>query len=276
MEIRQLFNYIKTPHKFENSPDNIWTNEKLSSLVMNSYFDSSIYGGSYSKEFRNESLDFINQFLQKGSVLDIGCGPGLYSNKLAKLNYSVTGIDISQSAIKYAQKYAKEKDIKVNFEKSDIFSYTPTQNYNNVLLIYYIYSFFSSSKRKILLKKIYNLLENKGTFILDVPSINYYNKLNEIKLWDYFPISNNFMEEEFLSLFNLKKYGDGLLLNQTIYILEDSNIAIFDWLQHFDLEGIKAEINQAGFTIVSERANIAGSKYDSDSNSIAIVCQKIE
>lgn len=274
--MQQLFNYIKKPHKFENSPDNIWTNEKLSSLVMSSYFDSSIYGGSYSEEFRNESLDFINLYLQKGSVLDIGCGPGLYANKLAELNYSVTGIDISQSAIKYARNYAKENDIKVNFEKSDIFSYTPTQSYNNVLLIYYIYSFFSPSKRKILLEKIYNLLENKGTFILDVPSINYYNKLNEIKLWDYFPISNNFMEDEFLSLFNLKKYGDGLLLNQTIYLLEDSSIAIFDWLQHFDCEGIRAEVKQAGFTIISEKENIAGNKYDSNSNSIAIICQKIE
>lgn len=274
--MQKLFNSIKSPHKFENSPDNIWTNKKLSPLVMNSYFDSNIYGGSYSEEFRNKSLNFISFFLQKGSVLDIGCGPGLYANKLAELNYTVTGIDISQNALQYARNYAKENDIKVNFEKKDIFSYTPNQSYNNILLIYYIYSFFSSSKRKILLKKIYNLLENKGILILDVPSINYYNKLNEIKLWDYFPISNNLMEEEFLSLFNLEKYGDGLLLNQTIYLFEDSSITIFDWLQHFDIEDIRAEINQAGFTIISETENISGSKYDSNSGSIAIICQKVE
>ena len=37
-------------------------------------------------------------------ILDVGCGAGLLSNSLAKLGYTVTGIDLSQSSLDVAKK----------------------------------------------------------------------------------------------------------------------------------------------------------------------------
>ncbi|MFH1675619.1 MAG: class I SAM-dependent methyltransferase [bacterium] len=44
-------------------------------------------------------------------ILEIGCGTGYYSNRLAKLGFDVTGIDLSDSAIEIASKKAVEENI---------------------------------------------------------------------------------------------------------------------------------------------------------------------
>jgi 2-polyprenyl-3-methyl-5-hydroxy-6-metoxy-1,4-benzoquinol methylase len=43
---------------------------------------------------------------QPATILDLGCGPGLYSNRLAALGHTCVGIDYSPASIAYAQKQA--------------------------------------------------------------------------------------------------------------------------------------------------------------------------
>lgn len=53
-------------------------------------------------------------------VLDIACGAGFLSNFLGRNNIEVTGVDISEDALKIAQEYAPEK--KVTYRKGDAHS----------------------------------------------------------------------------------------------------------------------------------------------------------
>lgn len=80
-------NYLEDPDKFEYNSNNIWTNDQLKEIVFNSYFNSNIEGGSEDESKINSTVEFIvNNFpTQKyPRILDLGCGPGFYSYKLAK------------------------------------------------------------------------------------------------------------------------------------------------------------------------------------------------
>lgn len=58
------------------------------------------------------SLNILNQ--QKyGKILDIGCGKGAFTHLLKKADNDVTGIDISETAIKKASERYKEVNFKV-------------------------------------------------------------------------------------------------------------------------------------------------------------------
>lgn len=53
--------------------------------------------------------------LQGKKTLDVGCGGGILSEQLAKLNSEVTGIDASQNAIKVATQHALDHHLKIDY-----------------------------------------------------------------------------------------------------------------------------------------------------------------
>lgn len=55
-------------------------------------------------------VDWIVDFFPSGSILDIGCGDGLFSWLLAKKGLSVTGFDVSE----YGIKLSRERKDKLN------------------------------------------------------------------------------------------------------------------------------------------------------------------
>ncbi len=49
------------------------------------------------------------------SILDAGCGPGLYCERFAQNGLSVTGIDISSNSIAYARDSAFKKGLDIGY-----------------------------------------------------------------------------------------------------------------------------------------------------------------
>ncbi len=53
-------------------------------------------------------------------VLDLGCGGGLISESLSKLNANVTGVDFVKNNIEVAKQHAFKKKLKINYIQDDI------------------------------------------------------------------------------------------------------------------------------------------------------------
>jgi 2-polyprenyl-3-methyl-5-hydroxy-6-metoxy-1,4-benzoquinol methylase len=58
--------------------------------------------------------------ISKGPIIDIGTGPGTQAIALAKLGFEVTGIDVSETAVRKAKIRAAEEETRVNFRQDDI------------------------------------------------------------------------------------------------------------------------------------------------------------
>ena len=48
--------------------------------------------------------NFLEQFINKGKVLDVGCGGGIFLSRLNK-KFDKYGIDLDESSIKFAKKF---------------------------------------------------------------------------------------------------------------------------------------------------------------------------
>lgn len=64
-------------------------------------------------------LEWINQCapLAGKKVIDVGCGGGILAESMAKKGASVTGIDLSEKALKVADLHGLESGIQVQYEK---------------------------------------------------------------------------------------------------------------------------------------------------------------
>lgn len=70
---------------------------------------------------RIKKLDTASRHLYKGlDILDVGCGPGLLSEPLARLGANVTGVDASDQFLNAAKEHAKSQDLTINYQLSSI------------------------------------------------------------------------------------------------------------------------------------------------------------
>jgi 2-polyprenyl-3-methyl-5-hydroxy-6-metoxy-1,4-benzoquinol methylase len=54
------------------------------------------------------------------AILDLACGPGLYSSRLARLGHTCLGIDYSPASIAYAQDLAATGNLQCRYQLGDI------------------------------------------------------------------------------------------------------------------------------------------------------------
>jgi len=59
---------------------------------------------------------------EKGmKVLDVGCGTGLFSIRLAEVGFKLTGIDVSQEMLEIAKDKAKRKNLEIDFREMGVY-----------------------------------------------------------------------------------------------------------------------------------------------------------
>lgn len=163
----------------------MWTDEYISKQLLEIHLDPAIDLASRKKQSIDKTIEFISQFCNKPTlrILDLGCGPGLYAERLAELGHKVTGIDFSERSIKYASSQAKSKGLSVDYICMDYLNIEYQDEFDIVLLIYTDFGVLIPTDRKRLLANVHNALKLNGIFIFDVINkINLEQKIQEKKI----------------------------------------------------------------------------------------------
>ncbi len=113
----------------------------------------------------------------------MGCGPGLYAERLHKKGYNITGIDFSQRSINYARKKARERNQEINYVYKNYMDINYKNEFEIVILIYCDFGVLSDIRRQVLLKKIYESLKPGGKFIFDVFTLKEFEKRKRVIYW---------------------------------------------------------------------------------------------
>lgn len=69
-------------------------------------------------------------------VLDLGCGPGLYSERLCRAGLTVTGVDYSRRSISYARARAAEQRLAIEYLYGDYLEVPFPSRLHAIFLIY--------------------------------------------------------------------------------------------------------------------------------------------
>lgn len=118
----------------------------------------------------NKEIQFISKLLHMfmvKSVLDLGCGTGLYSIPLKKKRFDVEGLDFSKDMLKELRKKTK----KIKLYNRDMSDFKINKKYDSVICLSSSLLALPNFKFiKKTLKNIYKHLNEKGILILDLPN----------------------------------------------------------------------------------------------------------
>ncbi len=103
--------------------------------------------------------------IRKGPIIDIGTGPGTQAIALAKRGFKVTGIDISETAVRKAKIRAAEEEAKVIFMQDNILKAAIKEQFN-LAVDRGCFHIVSPPQRPDYVKAVRRLLKPKGYLFL--------------------------------------------------------------------------------------------------------------
>ena len=262
------------PFEFYTAAE-LWTNEHTAQQMLQYHLNDDIEASSRNSAFIESSCNWIaDHFNIKGKkVIDFGCGPGLYATLLAQKGAFVTGIDFSANSINHARTAAKEKGLSIHYVVSDYLEFETTENFDLIIMIMCDFCALSPAQRRMLLGKFKTILKPEGSILMDVYSLNAFEKKIEGATYEKNQLFGFWSPNEYYAFVNTFKYEDEMVLldKYTIFEANKPIRSVYNWLQHFSFDSLQAEFNQNGLVIKQSLASVAGGEFNPKQDEFAVI-----
>jgi 2-polyprenyl-3-methyl-5-hydroxy-6-metoxy-1,4-benzoquinol methylase len=255
MKIADIINNSSKPILYEKGTSVMWTDSHISTQLLDVHLNSEIDLASRKTNTIKSTVEWIlgSTDLRKLNILDLGCGPGLYSELLAKKGHKVTGVDFSSHSIKYAKKEAEKKNLDIRYLNENYLELELEENsFDLVILIYTDFGVLLPPERDQLLDVIKKVLKPDGIFIFDVLNDNNIESKTSPKSWE---VSEQgfWKDTPYLALSDSYFYeNEKVILYQHILLDEQENMNVYRfWTHFFTHSDLSKILNDHGYNNVS-------------------------
>ncbi|MFC1607749.1 class I SAM-dependent methyltransferase [Candidatus Latescibacterota bacterium] len=188
----------------DGAADNIpWSDPDFSERMLKEHLSQDHDLASRRIVIIDEHVDTIHRTCLSGKpskILDLGCGPGLYSHRLAKLGHDCTGIDYSPASIEHARQQAAEADLPITYIHDDLRRTDFGTGYDLVMMIFGELNVFCPDDIATILTKANNALDNNGILLVEPNTFDVVKKIGETGQTWYSSKSGLFSDKPHLCL----------------------------------------------------------------------------
>ncbi len=282
MDMERLIALFKKPDSFSSSTDSFWNDPHISEYLLQAHFDPEMNEASRKDSTIQSSLQWLKEEIlpsPPAPILDLGCGPGLYSNPLARLGYEVTGIDLSRRSLEYARECAVKESLSVEYHHMDYMGISFQEEFQVVLLIFCDFGVFSLERRTHLLKRIYKALRPGGFFLFDVFTPQ--NRVDHEKTPSWTLSYDGFWSlRPHLLLTKCFHYPEQDLYLDQYVVIEggregEEGIKVYRfWEQQYSPESIERLLRDTGFHMRDYYSTMIGEKYQEEAETLTVLAKK--
>lgn len=267
------------PKPFEfYTADDLWTDEHTSRQMLSFHLNEEMDVSSRNAAFIDRSIEWITSYFNVGSdtkIADFGCGPGLYSTRLAKKQADVTGIDFSKRSIQHAQEVASREGLAIHYETENYLDFETVDRFHLILMIMCDFCALSPTQRKKMLDKFYSYLEPGGFILLDVYSSNAFEQRDEIARYETNLLNSFWSPNKYYGFLNTFKYVEEMVILDKYTLIEaERTWTVYNWLQYFSPEALEREFAECGLIIEKLYSDVAGTPFDPKANEFVVIAKK--
>jgi len=272
----EAINARPKPFEFYTASE-LWTDEHTSRQMLSFHLNEEIDVSSRRGEFIRRSVEWISSYFNVSvgtKIADFGCGPGLYTAKLAQKQADMTGIDFSARAIQYARQAATMEGLSIHYINQDYLMYDTDDRFHLVMMIMCDFCALSPDQRKRLLRKFHTILRPGGSVLLDVYSLAAFEPREETAAYGVNFLNNFWSPNKYYGFLNTFKYEkEKVVLDKYSIIEANRKRTVYNWLQYFSPEALEQEFVESGFAVERFLGDVAGAAFDSEAKEFAAVAR---
>lgn len=236
MKFKNIITKAIKPTIYEKGTAVMWTDEHISKQLLQVHLNTELDLASRKKETIEKTCDWIleKNTKKKLKVLDLGCGPGLYTGLLAEKGHEVTGVDFSKSSIEYARTEAEKKKLDIKYIQANYLELEMEANsFDLVILIFTDLGVLLPEERERMIRFVHKIMKPGGTFIFDVLSDKNMKQKVAPKNWEVTE-SGFWKSEPYMALSESFLYEkEKVILYQHILLNEKGNVDVYRFWTHF-------------------------------------------
>lgn len=146
-----------------------WDEPAFSQRMLANHLSQDHDWASRRQEVIEQQVEWITSQLSPGAhILDLGCGPGFYTQRLAERGFHCTGVDFSPASVSWARQQAQNAGMKIDYVQQDVRAYWPDKSFDFIMMTFGELNVFSTADARSLVSRFALWLEPGGRLLTEV------------------------------------------------------------------------------------------------------------
>lgn len=170
MRLKDIPNRTIPPASWAEGENIPWNDPDFSRRMLAEHLSQEHNLASRRFEIIDRQVGWIHEELLGGRptrILELACGPGLYTSRLARLGHACVGIDYAPEPIRYARAAAASEGLDCRYRLEDLRQADYGGGYGLVMMIFGQFNVFRRSDARRILEKALSALAPDGLLLLE-------------------------------------------------------------------------------------------------------------
>jgi len=238
-----------------------WNEAAFSARVLREHLAQENDAASRPTAKIKKHIEWLHQAILDGKpsqILDLGCGPGLYLTRFARLGHTCTGLDCAPASIEYARQHAPQG---CTYQLGDLRSAEYGSDYDLILLIFGALNLFQPKDAHLILSKARAALKPGGRLVLEISSLDAVDQIgNQPAMW-YSAETGLFSGQPHVCLMETFWEDEQTVATERFYIIDAATGEVTRHAastQGYNEDQIESMLRQAGFGEVNFQPSLTG------------------
>ncbi len=230
------------------------------------------YEDNLTAEGTKKQIKFLIRYLKMKKsmkIMDLACGHGRHTNRLAQRGYDVIGIDKSEGFLREARKRAKKFKVNPMYFQKDMRRLDYKEEFDRVILMFTAFGYFDDEENLQVLKNINSALKPGGLLCFDIMNRDYIQK-------NFLPYIVTEKNDDLMIERNSFDSETGQLYDQRIIIRNGKRKDKPYLLRLYNPTEIKMWLEKANFKTEKMYSSWAGDDLQAASRRMIIIAKKRE